>query len=299
MSVLFGRPFFDRDIAVLSPSVVYVNSPDFEIRFLTDAESSAAFAERIGKRGVTEEGVRVDAILDFIIPSAERRQISVSCVLISSLKSTHHPCGGDSVQALLFLARVPHYCAPSERSEASDSWLQCDARFRYRRGIALPPDGDACRRWTCPNSGRRCQESCDHCLSEDCSCTMSQSYSGYSTEGFSLPRGFSVVIRFRHASSRELNTPWLSYRSRCGVCGEASKGIERRDCTQRWLEQHRNHNVEWKDLTVDAFDFKVDQRVRDCCAVYVRLLRRGALEGGIRRAIRFPSRSSLMKRGRW
>ena len=118
---------------------------------------------------------------------------------------------------------------------------------------------------------------------------MSQSYSGYSTGGYSLPRGFSVVIRFRHAAGRELGTPWLSYRSRCGVCGEASKGIDRRDYMQRWLEKHQNHNAEWKNLTADSFDFKVDQRIRDCYAVYVRLLRRGALEGGIRRAIRFPS----------
>ncbi len=58
---------------------------------------------------------------------------------------------------------------------------------------------------------------------------------------------------------------------------------------QKWLERHQGHNAEWKDLTVDAFDFKVDQRVRDWYAVYVRLLRRGVLEGGIRRAVRSPS----------
>ena len=118
---------------------------------------------------------------------------------------------------------------------------------------------------------------------------MSQSYSGYSTGGYSLPNGFSVVIRFRRAADRELGPPWLSYRSRCDVCGEVSSGMDRRDYMQKWLVRHRGHNAEWKDLTVDAFDFKVDQRVRDWYAVYVRLLRRGVLEGGIRRAVRSPS----------
>ena len=129
MSVLFGRPFFDRDIAVLSPSVVYVNSPDFEIRFLTDAESSAAFAERIGKRGVTKEGVRVDAILDFIIPSAERRQISVSCVVSSSHLSSRHI--------------IPAVAAVSKRCSF---WHECpitalyprEARHRIRGSSAMP-----------------------------------------------------------------------------------------------------------------------------------------------------------------
>ena len=289
LTVFSASRFFDCDIAVFSPSVAAILNPYSEIRFLTEPKCSAAFAERIGKRGVRKQRVRVNAILDFTIPPAERRQISVSFVFTSSLMSTHQPCGGGSVQALLFLARVAHYCAPSERSETSESWLQCDACFRWRRGIALPPDSDLCRRWTCPDSGRRCQEPCDHCLSKDCNCMMSQSYSGYSTGGYSLPQGFSVVIRFRHAPGREVGRPWLSYRSRCDVCGEASRGMDRRDYLQRWLENHQGHNAKWKDLTVDAFDFKVDQRVRDWYAVYVRLLERGILEGGIRCAIRSAS----------
>lgn len=190
-----------------------------------------------------------------------------------------------SVAGLSLLALVARLYRLNPKDVQTVEWIQCDACSKWRKNATHKHSNGIYESWFCCNSGRRCDEICDHCQNPECECSPSQLYQGYSTNGYRLPDGFSAQIRFRRAADTEIGKPWMTYLSQCETCGKTSKHMDRRSDMIKWLEEHGKHNPRWGYLTIEDFDFKVDKRISECYATYQQLEKRGYLTSGIQNAI--------------